>query len=131
MLLSKCAGMNFFRQYRTALFFAALLVVCSVMVLRQMDANRARHVELREALILLQSRGYRTEAARVYERLILELDHLPDRLLVEDFQRTLTLIDPATQHPENLIWKYHWTVSNEMEKRQESSLQRALKLAHP
>ena len=123
--------MNFFRQYRTALFFAGLLVVCSVMVIRQMDANRARHVELREALILLYSRGYKQEADRLYQRLILELERLPDRLLVDDFQRTLTLVDPASQHPENPIWKYHWTVSNELEKRQESSLQRALKLANP
>ncbi len=122
--------MSFFRQYRTTLFFAGLLVVCGVMVIRQMDANRARHVELREALILLQSRGYKPEAERLYQRLIVELEHLPDRQLVDDFQRTLTLVDPAAQHPENLIWKYHWTVSNEMEKRQESSLQRALKLAH-
>ncbi len=131
MLSSKCASMNFFRQYRTALFFAALLVACSALVIRQMDANRARHVELREAMILLQSRGYKEEAGRLYQRLILDLEHLPDRLLVEDFQRTLTLVDPATQHPENLIWKYHWTVSNELEKRQEASLQRALKLAQP
>ena len=35
------------------------------------------------------------------------------------------LVDPTTQHPENLIWKYHWTVSNELERREERSLKRA------
>ena len=39
------------------------------------------------------------------------------------------LVDPATQQPDNLIWKYHWTVSKELEKRSESTLQRALKMA--
>ena len=44
-------------------------------------------------------------------------------------ERTLGLVDPRTQHPENLIWKYHWTVSNELEKRSEGTLARALKMA--
>jgi hypothetical protein len=122
--------MNFFRQYRTAWFFAALLVACCGMVLRQVDANHARHTELRESLILLHSRGYKPEADHLFQRLILDLDRLPDRVLVEDFQRTLTLVDPGGRQPENPVWKYHWTVSNELDKRRESSLQRALKLAH-
>jgi hypothetical protein len=54
---------------------------------------------------------------------------LPNKALVEDYQRTLTLVDPAKQDSENLIWKYHWTVSNELEKRSESALAKALKLA--
>ena len=39
------------------------------------------------------------------------------------------IVDPTTQHPENLIWKYHWTVSNELERRQESALKRAHEIA--
>jgi hypothetical protein len=48
---------------------------------------------------------------------------------MDDYQRTLMLVDPATQQQNNLIWRYHWTVSNELEKRSESTLRRALKMA--
>ncbi len=121
--------MQFVRQYRPLLLFAAFLVFCSVMVIRQFDVNQSKHVELREAFILLNSRGYEVEANRLYERLLAELEDLSDKALLDDFQRTLTLVDPAKGDPENLVWKYHWTVSNELEKRSTSSLQRALKLA--
>jgi hypothetical protein len=57
------------------------------------------------------------------------LEKLPNRILLDDFQRTLVLVDPRTQQPDNLVWKYHWTVSNELEKRSEATLARALKLA--
>ena len=121
--------MQFFRQYRLHLFFAGLLVSCSAMVVRQFNANQSGHLELREAFILLYSRGYRPQAERLYQRLLVEMEHLPNKLLLEDFQRTLTLCNPSLQEPDNLIWEYHWTVSNELEKRSEASLQRALKLA--
>ena len=121
--------MRFVRQYRSVLIFALFLVFSSVMVIRQINANQARHVELRESFILLQTRGYGPEAERLYRRLLKEMDSLPTRYLLDDFQRTLTLVDPATKHPDNLLWVYHWTVSNEMEKRSEASLKRARKLA--
>ena len=99
------------------------------MVLRQISYNQSKHLELREAFILLHSRGYRPEAERLYQKLLIEMEHLPDKLLFEDFQRTLTLVDPSRDEPDNLVWQYHWTVSNELEKRSESNLERALKLA--
>ena len=122
--------MVLFRRHRYFLVFSALLVFCSVMVLRQMTANQSAHLELREAFILLHSQGYKDEAQRLFQRLLAELEHLPNKNLMEDFQRTLTLVDPATPRPDNLIWKYHWTVSKELEKRSESTLARALKIAH-
>ncbi len=121
--------LSFVRRYKPVLALAALLLVACLLVLRQVSINQTRHLELREAFILLQTKGYRPEAGRLYERLIQEVDHLPNRLLLDDFQRTLTLVDPAKQQPENLIWKYHWTVSNELEKRSEHTLRRALELA--
>lgn len=121
--------MSFGRQYRFHFVFLAFLVFCSVMVLRQISHNQSRHLELRESFILLYSRGYRPQAERLYQRLLSEMENLPDRTLFEDFQRTLTLCNPSLQEPDNLIWEYHWTVSNELEKRSASSLQRALKLA--
>jgi hypothetical protein len=117
------------RQYKIHLVFLAFLVFCSMMVLRQISMNQSKHLELREAFILLYSRGYRPQAERLYQHLLAEMERLPDKVLFEDFQRTLTLVDPSRQEPENLIWEYHWTVSNELEKRSEASLERALKLA--
>jgi hypothetical protein len=121
--------MYFGRQFRFQLVFLAFLVFCSVMVLKQVSVNQAKHLQLREAFILLHSRGYQPQAERLYQCLLAEMERLPDKALLEDFQRTLTLVDPSRQEPENLIWEYHWTVSNELEKRSEASLERALKLA--
>lgn len=121
--------MRFFRRNRYFLIFAALLLFCGVMVLRQMAANQSAHTDLRESFILLQTKGYKNEAQRLFQRLLADLERLPNKALVEDFQRTLTLVDPAKQDAENLIWKYHRTVSNELEKRSESTLAKALKLA--
>jgi len=121
--------MRFVRHYRPLLLFAGFLVFCSVMVIRQFNLNQSKHTELREAFILLNSRGYEKEADHLYQRLLLEMEDLPNRLLFDDFQRTLTLVDPARPDQDNLVWRYHWTVSNELEKRQASSLKRALKMA--
>ena len=121
--------MRFFRGNRFALIFFVLLTFCSAMVVRQFMVNQSRHVELREAFILLYYKGYKPEAERLFKRLMRELDVLPNKALMEDYQRTLMLVDPATQQTDNLIWRYHWTVSNELEKRSEGTLQRALKMA--
>jgi hypothetical protein len=121
--------MRFVRHYRSMLLFAGFLVICSVMVIRQINLNQSKHAEVREAFILLYTKGYQKEAALLFERLLDELPRLNNQQLIADFQRTLTLVDPLRNQPDNLIWKYHWTVSNEMEKRSWSTLDRALKLA--
>jgi hypothetical protein len=121
--------MRFFRQYQFFLLFLGLLVFCSLMVMRQFNVNRSKHVELREAFILLHTKGYTNQAIRLFTRLLTDLPSESNKTLADDFQRTLMLVDPGTMHPENLIWKYHWTVSNELEKRSESSIRHALKLS--
>jgi hypothetical protein len=121
--------MRFLRQYRFILLFLALLVFCSVMVLRQFGLRQSKHVDLREAFILLHTRGYTNESRRLYQRLLFEMPKLGNKQLLDDFQRTLLLVDPYTEHTNNLIWNYHWTVSNELDKRSESTLMRARKLA--
>ena len=123
--------MRFVRRNRFVLLFFVMVIFGGAMVVRQYLVNQSRHSELREAFILLYSKGYRTEAERLCNELVLELQDLPDKWLMEDYQRTLTLVDPAVQQKDNLIWRYHWTVSNEMEKRSVSALKRALKLAEP
>ena len=121
--------MTFFRQYRYLLVAMALLVLCSVALIEYLHAGQSRHVEIREAFILLHTRGYTNQAERLYNHLLYEMHKLSNKQLSDDFQRTLLLVDPSVNRPDNLIWKYHWTVSNELERRAESSLVRALKLA--
>ena len=100
------------------------------MVVHQARLNQSAHTDLREAFILLHTKGYKAEAQQLFQRLLAALEELPNKALTEDFQRTLTLVDPGKRDPDNLLWKYHWTVSNELEKRSESTLAKALKLAH-
>jgi hypothetical protein len=119
----------FLRQHKFVLSFLLLLVFCSIMVIRQLDARKSRHVELREAMILLQTGGYTNESDRLYLRLLTDLDRLSNRELIEDWQRTVILVDPATHQPSNAVWRYYWTVRNKMEKRGEDTIQRARKLA--
>jgi hypothetical protein len=121
--------MRFLRRYKYVLLFLLMLVFCSAAVVQQMERNQSRHIELREAFILLFSKGYTEKAQRLYDRLLRDLQEESDRMLYNDYQRTLQLVDPTTSHSENLIWRYHWTVSNELEKRDEGTLARALKLA--
>jgi hypothetical protein len=121
--------MRFLQQHKFVLIFLGLLVFCSVMVIRQFINRQSQHVEIVDAFILLQTKGYTNQASRLYQRLLMELDRLPNQILWEDFQRTLMVVDPSIPQPENLIYNYHWTVSKELEKRSERNLVHALKLA--
>jgi hypothetical protein len=100
------------------------------MVVRQAVENRSKHVELREAFILLYNRGYYEEAERLYFRLLDEMTDLSNEELMDDFWRTLTLVDPQTSAPTNMVWNYHWTLSNKLEKRAASAVTRAVELAN-
>ena len=121
--------MRFVRQYRFILLFFALLAFCSVMVLHQISAKQSKHIEIREAFILLHTRGYTNEARRLYQKLLLDIPKISNQQLLDDFQRTLLLVDPSAQQTNNLVWHYHWTASNELDRREESTLRRARKLA--
>jgi hypothetical protein len=121
--------MRGWRQVYFLGLFVVTLVFCSVMIIRQIHVNQGRHIELREAFILLYNRGYRQQSYKLYQRLLQELPKLSDKALLDDFQRTLMLVDPASGATNNLIYNYHWTVSNELERRSAKALQRALKLA--
>src|SRR5260370_14858128 len=121
--------MRFVRRHKFVLVFLVLLVFCSVMVIHQIDHNQSKHVELREAFVLLFSKGYTDKAQRLYDRLLRDLEQESNRTLMDGYQRTLQLVDPTASHPDNLIWRYHWTISKELEKRSESTLARALNLS--
>ena len=121
--------MRFLGQHRFVLSFLLLLVFCSVMVIRQIDARKSRHIELREAMILLQTGGYTNESDRLYLRLLNTLDQLPNPILVDDWQRTVILVDPSTYQPSNAVWRYYWGVRKEMERRGYDRIEQARKLA--
>jgi hypothetical protein len=125
--------MRFLRQHKFTLLFLAVLVFCSVMVIRQMEWTKSRkelkHVELREAMILLQTGGYTNDANRLYLRLWPEVSKLSDKQLVEDWQRAVVLIDPSLHQPSNTIYSYYWDVRHEMERRADRHIDRARKLA--
>ena len=121
--------MRLFQQHKFTLVFLGLLVFCSVMVVRQYHENQSQHTELLNAFILLYTKGYTNQAERLYNRLLNDLEGLPEEKLFEDFQRTLIVVDPSIEQHDNLIWKYHWTVSHKMDENSERNLLRALKLA--
>ena len=103
------------------------------MVIRQMDwtarRQERRHVERREAMILLQTGGYTNEAGKLYFRLWSEVEKLSDKQLVDDWQRAVVLIDPGLSQSSNTIYQYYWNVRHEMERRSGSLIDRARKLA--
>jgi hypothetical protein len=119
--------MRFLRFFGLAV--VALAAFCSVMVVREFSLKNSRHAELRESLILLQAKGYPKEAERLYERLVFDLRHCPDKLLLEDWQRTGALIDPTKKNTDDLVWRYYTSVNNELNRRGEINFPRALNLA--
>ena len=108
---------KFFQRHQFVLLFLITLLFCNVMVLRQYIANQSKHVALREAFIYWQEKGVLPEAERCYERLVFDLKALPTKALVDDIQRTVPLVSTSTDEPENLTWKYYWTVRNELARR--------------
>jgi hypothetical protein len=102
-----------------------MLVLSSVMVVRQFVKNQSAHVELREDFILLHEHGETKSEERLYQKLIQELPGLNESALVDDLQRTAMLADLKTQQLDNLIWKYGVSVKNELQKRSQRRLDRA------
>ncbi len=125
--------MRFLRQYRFIVAFFLLLIFCTVMWVRQMNIRQSKHVEMREAFILLFMRNYTLEARHLFDKLVIEVPKytgkLSDKEVLDDFQRTLLLVDPYSNQTNNLIWKYHWMLSEELDKRSVDLLERAHQLA--
>jgi hypothetical protein len=96
------------------------------MVVKQFLANQSAHVELREDFLLLQERGEIKTSERLYQLLIQQLPDLNDKALTDDLERTAMAVDVKTPNLDNLVWKYHVSVKNELQKRSERRLARAL-----
>jgi hypothetical protein len=123
--------MRYLSANRYTLMFLGLLVFCSVMVVRQLEARKKQHTELRESFLLLYTRGYKQQALNLYRKLINDAFRLSNEQLQDDSSRMLLLVDPSSNESttNNLIWNYYWTVNKELEKRDETILKRALRLA--
>ena len=125
--------MFFLRRHKFTFLFLGVLVFSSVMVIRQMDWTQGRmerrHLELREAMIMLQTGGYTNDAIKLYFRLWNDIEKLSNKQLNEDWQRAVVLVDPSLHQPSNTIYQYYWNVRNEMERRSENLIERARKLA--
>jgi hypothetical protein len=120
--------MRFVRERKFLLAMAVALVFSAVMAVRQVVANQSRHSELREAFILLQSKGHVAEAHELYSQLIFALPDEPTRHLVEDIQRT-SGIAPTNEAPTtNMLVRYHISVKKELEKRLEAEYLKARQL---
>lgn len=119
--------MRFLKRHKFFLVFVAVLVFCSVMVIRQYLANQWQHVDLREDFILLHDQGHPRADARLYQMLIQQLPSLPNRALIADEQRFKLLFIPHKPPPEDLLWKYYVSVQNELHRRLNERVVRALK----
>jgi len=121
--------MRFVRERKFLLAMAVVLVFSAVMAVRQVAANQSRHAELREAFILLQSRGHVAEAQELYARLVVALEDEPTRHLVDDIQRTSGIAPTNEAASTNILVRYHISVKNELEKRLEAEYLKARKLS--
>ena len=99
------------------------------MVIRQYTANQSAHLEMREDFIALHAKGHLKESTHLYQLLVQDFPGLSDRNLVDDYQRTVLLVDPNGQPSDSLLWKYYVSVKNELEKRSERRVAQALQRA--
>ena len=109
--------MRFFRRNIYPLLFCAVLVLSSILVVRQYLTNLSAHTERRENFIALQQMGHAKLAEHFYQVLIQTFPKLSDRELWEDAYRTGIVIDVKTPQPQNPVWKYHFSVRKELELR--------------
>jgi hypothetical protein len=114
--------MQFLRRNRYALLTVAILIFSTVLVIQQYLSNESAHTRQVEDFLLLHERGEKAPCAHLYQTLVQELPHLNNRALVQDLLRTALEVDPKTPQLDNLVWKYHVSVRNELRHRSEKRL---------
>ena len=117
--------MQFLRRNQYLLLALAVLIFAAVLVVRQFLANQSAHVQRLEDFLLLHDRGEMKLCEHRYQLLVQELPELNDRALVQDLQRTAMVVDAKTPQLDNLVWKYHVSVRNELKRRSEKRLEAA------
>jgi hypothetical protein len=118
--------MQFLRHQRHVLLVLAVLLLASVMVVRQHLANESAHVGRVEDFILLHERGALELATHRYQRLVQELPDLSEAALARDLHRTAMLLNGSPGQVDNLIWKYRVGVENELKRRADRRLSHLL-----
>jgi hypothetical protein len=121
--------MSFLRRNQYLLLFVAVLTFSCVMVVRQYLINQSAHVQMLEDFLMLCEREEVKPSEKLYQLLIQQLPELNDKSLVDHLARTGMLVDPKTPNPASLVWKYHVSVKNELARRSNQRLARALKRA--
>lgn len=109
--------MRFLKRHQFFLVFVAVLLLCSVMVIRQYLVNEHQHVDLREDFIVLCEEGKVQGAERLYQMLVQELPKVADRVLVDDEQRLAFALSQKQLMDADLLRKYYVSVQNELKQR--------------
>ena len=118
--------MRFVKRHRYTLAFCAVVLLCSVLLQWQLIRNESAHVRMREDFILLHQRGHVILSERLYQQLIQRLPRESQTELLADFQRTAMLVNTNKPQLENLVWKYHISLRNELNQRAEKRVARLL-----
>lgn len=109
--------MRFVWERKWIVTITVVVFFSAVMAVRQIERNRSHHAELREAFLFLHRAGHRSEAEKLYGRLLWNLKDEPTRHLIDDIERTSVLV-PTNQSPAtNILVRYHLTVQRELDKR--------------
>lgn len=119
-------AMRFLKRHQLFIAFVVVMIFCSVMVVRQYVVNQWQHVDLREDFILLHDQGNTHGSQRLYQLLIQQLPALPAHDLIADQQRFDVLFLANKPSPEDLLWKYSVSVQNELKRRLNSRMAKAL-----
>ena len=115
--------MQFLRRNRYALLMVTVLIFSSVMVVQQHLANQSAHAQQVEDFLLLHERAEMKPCEHLYQVLVQRLPHINDRDLVQNLQRTAMVVDVKTPQLDNLVWKYHVSVKNELKRRSEKRVE--------
>lgn len=118
--------MQFLRRNRFALLTVAVLIFSAVMVVQQFLANQSAHTRQVEDFLLLHERGAKQPCEHLYQLLVQQLPRNSERALVQDLQRMAMVVDLKTPQLDNLAWKYHVSVKNELRQRSEKRLEALL-----
>jgi len=121
------SGMRFLRRNIYPLLFCAVLLLSSLLVVRQYLINLSAHTERREDFIALNQMGHAKLAEHLYQVLIQTFPKLSDAALWQDADRMAMLVDAKTPQLESLIWKYQVSVKNELARRTQARVARVLK----
>ena len=114
--------MQFLRRNRSALLTVAVLILSAVLTVQQFLAGQSAHTQQVEDFLRLHERGEAKACDHLYQVLVQQLPHLSDRALVQDLQRTAMFVDLKAPQLENLVWKYHVSLNNELKQRSEKRL---------